>query len=106
MRLVPGDVTDRASLERALPEGVDAVFHVAGSTNLWSRGNDEQRRINVEGTRNMVEAALARRAKRFVHTSTISVYGLQTGRIDERAEQLGEARPSTTSAPSSSRRSR
>ncbi len=93
LRLVPGDVTDRASLERALPEGVDAVFHVAGSTNLWSRGNDEQRRINVEGTGNMVEAALARRAKRFVHTSTISVYGLQTGRIDERAEQLGRVSP-------------
>lgn len=93
LRLVPGDVTDRASLERAVPEGVDAVFHVAGSTNLWSRGNDEQRRVNVEGTRNVVEAALARRAKRFVHTSTVSVYGLQTGRIDERAEQLGRVSP-------------
>jgi nucleoside-diphosphate-sugar epimerase len=93
LRLVPADVTDRASLERALPEDVDAVFHVAGSTNLWSRGNDEQRRINVEGTRNAVEAALARRARRFVHTSTISVYGLQSGRIDERAEQRGSASP-------------
>ena len=34
LRLVAGDVTDRASLERALPDGVDAVFHVAGS---WAR---------------------------------------------------------------------
>ena len=41
----------------------------------------------------MVEAALARGARRFVHTSSISVYGLQTGVIDERAEQLGRVSP-------------
>lgn len=88
-----GDVTDKASLIAALPEGVDAVFHLAGDTSLWSRRNERQTRINVEGTRNMVEAALARGARRFVHTSSISVYGLQTGVIDERAEQLGRVSP-------------
>jgi dihydroflavonol-4-reductase len=93
LRLAPGDVTEPASLAAALPEGVDAVFHVAGDTGLWSRHNDRQYRINVEGTRNMVAAALERGAKRFVHTSTISVYGLQTGRIDERAPQLGRDSP-------------
>ncbi len=86
---VQGDVTDRPSLERALPAGVDAVFHVAGDTNLWSRRNAQQDRVNIEGTRNMVEAALARRARRFVHTSSISAYGMLSGRIDERAEQRG-----------------
>lgn len=88
-----GDVTDPASLRAALPECVDAVFHLAGDTSLWSRNNARQTRINVEGTRNMVEAALDRGAKRFVHTSSISVYGLQTGVIDERAEQLGRVSP-------------
>jgi len=34
-----GDVTDPASLRAALPEGVDAVFHPAGDTSLWSRNN-------------------------------------------------------------------
>jgi len=86
---VQGDVTDRSSLERALPPGLDAVFHVAGDTNLWSRRNARQDRVNVEGTRNMVEAALARRARRFVHTSSISAYGMLSGRIDERAGQRG-----------------
>ena len=56
---VTGDVTDRASLERALPPGVDAVFHVAGDTNLWSPRNARQDRVNIDGTRNVVEAALA-----------------------------------------------
>ena len=86
---VQGDITDRASLAYSLPRGVDAVFHVAGSTSLWSRANAEQDRVNIEGTRNVVDAALAAGARRLVHTSTISVYGMQAGRIDERAAQLG-----------------
>lgn len=86
---VEGDIGDRASLAHTLPRNVDAVFHVAGSTNLWSRGNAEQDRVNIEGTRNVVDAALAAGARRLVHTSTISVYGLQSGRIDESAAQLG-----------------
>jgi dihydroflavonol-4-reductase len=84
-----GDITDRASLERALPGGVDAVFHVAGDTTLWSRRNANQDRVNIEGTRNMVEAALARGARRFVQTSSISAYGMVEGRIDERVAQRG-----------------
>jgi nucleoside-diphosphate-sugar epimerase len=85
-----GDITDADSLLRALPERVDAVFHVAGDINLWSRRNALQDRVNIEGTRNVVAAALARRARRFVHTSSVSAYGLQRGRLDERTPQLGK----------------
>lgn len=88
-----GDVTDPASLARTLPEGVDAVFHVAGDTGLWARNNARQDRVNIEGTRHMVAAALEKRARRFVHTSSISAYGMQRGRIDERSEQLGRISP-------------
>lgn len=85
-----GDVADADSVRRAMPQGVDAVFHVAGDTNLWSRRNAAQDRINIDGTRNVVDAALERRARRFVHTSSISAYGLQRGRLDERTPQLGK----------------
>jgi nucleoside-diphosphate-sugar epimerase len=88
-----GDVTDAASVRRAMPMGVDAVFHVAGDTSLWSRNNATQDRINIDGTRNVVGAALERRARRFVHTSSISAYGLHRGRIDESAPQRGGASP-------------
>lgn len=88
-----GDVTDAPSVRRAMPLGVDAVFHVAGDTSLWSRRDAEQDRVNVAGTRNVVGAALEKRARRFVHTSSISAYGLRSGRIDERAEQLGRVSP-------------
>lgn len=86
---VIGDITDADSLVRALPEGADAVFHAAGDTGLWSRHNARQDRVNIEGTRNMVSAALARGVRRFVHTSTISTYGVQRGWVDESTEQRG-----------------
>ena len=81
--LVPGDITDAASLRAAMPEDVDAVFHVAGNTNLWSRRNARQTRENVEGTRNAVEAARARGAKKLVLTSSIAAYGQQSGELTE-----------------------
>ena len=84
-----GDINDPSSLARAMPGGVDAVFHVAGDTNMWSRRNAEQDRINIEGTRNVVQAALHAKAKRLVHTSSISAYGIHEGTIDETAEQRG-----------------
>jgi dihydroflavonol-4-reductase len=90
---VEGDVVEAASVRRAMPAGVDAVFHVAGDTSLWAGRNATQDRINILGTRNVVEAALAQRARRFVHTSTISAYGLQAGRIDERTPQRGANSP-------------
>lgn len=55
---------------------------------MWSGNNARQTRINLEGTRNVVEAAIAARAKRFVHTSTWNTYGLQQGDISEESPQL------------------
>ena len=88
-----GDVTHAPSVRRAMPQGVDAVFHAAGDTSLWSGHNAAQDRVNVDGTRNVVGAALERRARRFVHTSSISAYGLQGSRFDESAAQLGGISP-------------
>jgi nucleoside-diphosphate-sugar epimerase len=87
--LVAGDVTDPASLREAIPHGVDAVFHLAADTSMWARHNQRQTRINEDGTRTMVEAALAAGARRFVHTSTWNVYGLDQGEISESSPQLG-----------------
>jgi nucleoside-diphosphate-sugar epimerase len=90
VRLVAGSVEDRDSVRQAMPERVDAVFHLAGDLNLWSRRNAQQTQCNVEGTRNVVEAALERRAGRLLHTSTIAVYGLQDQPVIETSPRLGE----------------
>jgi dihydroflavonol-4-reductase len=81
--LAVGSITDAASLLRAIPEGTDTVFHVAGNTNMWRKRNAEQTRDNVDGTRNIVEAAIAKRVRRLVVTSSISAYGPVCGEITE-----------------------
>lgn len=78
-----GDIQDAASVLQAMPEGSDAVFHVAASTNVWSGKNNEQERINVGGTRNVIEAAIARQAKRFVHTSSFATWGIRNTLLTE-----------------------
>jgi dihydroflavonol-4-reductase len=75
---------DPAALAQAMPEGVDAVFHVAADLSWWKLHDDRQRRVNVDGTRHVVEAALQRKAKRFVPPSSVAAYGLGHSVIDER----------------------
>ncbi|MFQ6019114.1 MAG: NAD-dependent epimerase/dehydratase family protein [Kiloniellaceae bacterium] len=87
--LVKGDILDPQSLKRAIPQGADAVFHLAADTSVWSRHNARQTRANVAGTRNVVAAARAARARRVVHTSTWNTYGLEQGEISEDSPQLG-----------------
>src|SRR6202012_4523734 len=87
-KLAVGALTDAAALLAAIPAGTDTVFHVAGNTNMWRGGNAEQTRDNVDGTRNLVDAALAKRVRRIVVTSSISPYGMVSGEIDEQTPSL------------------
>ena len=89
-KLVTGATTDRASLDVAIPHGIDTIFHVAGNTNMWRGGNAQQTADNVEGTRNIVEAALQKGARRLVVTSSISAYGPVDGEITEETRSLAE----------------
>jgi dihydroflavonol-4-reductase len=88
---VVGDVTDLDSVVRAMPPGVDVVFNLAGDTSLWGRNDERKRRLHVEGTRNVVEAARKRRARRLIQTST-------AGTIGEHGERIAEETPSSASS--------
>ena len=72
---VDGDVSDRAALERTL-RGCDWCFHVAASYHLWLRDYAPMYAANVEGTRNVIEAATAAGCSRIVYTSTVGCIGL------------------------------
>jgi dihydroflavonol-4-reductase len=87
--LAEAALEDPAALERATPEGLDAVFHTAADLSSWYGHRDRQTRVNVYGTRHMVEVALRRKARKFVHTSTTGVYGLPREPFDESAPHLG-----------------
>jgi nucleoside-diphosphate-sugar epimerase len=75
-----GDLASETDLAKAL-EGCDAVVHsVVG--NSWKRS--ERIETNVKGTKNLVDAAMKAGVKRFVHLSTIALYGDDvTGTITE-----------------------
>jgi dihydroflavonol-4-reductase len=78
-----GDVADAASVSAAMPPNVGGVFHVAASTNLWSKNNAEQSRINLDGTRNLLAAAEAAGARRFMHTSSFAAWGFLDREFNE-----------------------
>lgn len=75
LELAEGDLADRASLERAL-RGVRTLYHVAADYRLWARRPEELYLHNVEGTRNLMLAALEQGVDRVVYTSSVATLGL------------------------------
>jgi dihydroflavonol-4-reductase len=71
--LVQGDVTDAASVLRAM-NGCGVVYHAAGLPEQWLPDEKEFDRVNADGTRNVVEAAHKNGVSRFVYASTIDVF--------------------------------
>lgn len=68
-----GDICDLASMAR-LCAGQDVVMHLAGAPNA-AKGWDDVSRLNVEGTRCVLEAARRAAVRRVVHASSIHVVG-------------------------------
>lgn len=83
--LPQADIADIESLEAAIPKGVDAVFHLAADLRLSDRATDAQVETNVLGTRNVLQAAQARGARKFVLVSSMAAFGFWQGRLDEAA---------------------
>jgi dihydroflavonol-4-reductase len=73
IEVVYGNVLDPASLDVAF-KGIDHVFHLAGIISITSANNPLVHDVNVEGTQNMIEAAMRSGVKRFVYTSSIHAF--------------------------------
>jgi len=74
---------DKAELTEMLA-GCDLVYHLAAAQHEANVPDEYFRQVNVEGTRNMLDASINAGIKRFVHGSTIGVYGSALdGEIDE-----------------------
>jgi dihydroflavonol-4-reductase len=72
---VRGDITDGPSLDAALRD-CDALFHAAADYRLWTPEPQRLYHTNVEGTRNVLEAARRARIARIVYTSSVATVGL------------------------------
>lgn len=82
VEVATGDLRDPASLERAAA-GCGLVFHVAADYRLWAANPDDLYRSNVEGTRNLLQAARNARVERIVYTSTVGCIGIPSGGIGD-----------------------
>jgi dihydroflavonol-4-reductase len=69
-----GDILDPDSLATAM-QGCEVVFHVAAMSQYWRSTRESIYRVNVEGTRNVMQAALTARIERVVHTSSVAALG-------------------------------
>ena len=81
--IVHGSIEDLNSFTGFVDEGIDAVFHLAGVTSQWSRDFKRQTNANVNGTKNVLDAASEKDVKRFIHVSSIMAFGLHKDVIDE-----------------------
>lgn len=73
-----GDVLDMATLEPALQD-VDTVVHAAALVSFNPRRRNEIYAVNVEGTRNVVNASLQQGVKSLVHISSVAALGRKQG---------------------------
>jgi nucleoside-diphosphate-sugar epimerase len=82
VELAVGDLTDARSLARAL-DGCTQVLHCGALVSDWATVA-EIAAVNVDGTRELLQASAAASVRRFVHLSTSDVYGYpQSRQIDE-----------------------
>jgi dihydroflavonol-4-reductase len=72
---VTGDLRDADSLRRAAA-GCGLVFHVAADYRLWAKDPADLYRSNVDGTRNLLQAARQSGVERVVYTSTVGCIGI------------------------------
>jgi dihydroflavonol-4-reductase len=71
-----GDLSDIESLKRAMV-GCDTVFHIAALYLMWTLNPGELYKTNVEGTRNVLQAAMDSLIKRVVYTSSVAAIGVR-----------------------------
>jgi len=91
VEVVRGDLRDSESLDRAVA-GCGLVFHIAADYRLWAKDPNELYHSNVEGTRNLLNAARRNGVERVVYTSTVGCIGIPEDRpgSEEVEVHLGE----------------
>ena len=84
VEIVQGSLEDAASLAAAVA-GCRYLFHVAADYRLWVPDPAPMFRVNVEGTRELMLAALAAGVERIVYTSSVATLGIVPGGIADEA---------------------
>ena len=81
------DVRDRVALQDAM-DGCQAVFHLTALYTLWMKDVRPIYQVNVQGSRNVMEAARSKGVERVVYTSSIAALGVAPGRLPATEETV------------------
>jgi nucleoside-diphosphate-sugar epimerase len=73
IKIVKGDIRDKKIVDETT-KGIDILVHCAAALPLYTE--QEIYSTDIDGTRNMLEAAQKHQVKRFVHVSSTAVYGI------------------------------
>jgi len=78
LTLIRGDLRDKTVVKKAL-EGIDCIIHLAGISNDPSSDLDPEltKKVNIEGTKAMIDMARDQGIARFINASSSSVYGIK-----------------------------
>lgn len=81
---VDGDVLDVVALQDAM-EGIDTVIHSAAIVSFVKKDRKQMYQVNVDGTANVVNMALEKNVRRFIHISSVAALGRTTdgGHVNE-----------------------
>lgn len=74
IEFVEGNILD-ADLMQKICEGIDTVFHMAAVVSIAAGSEALMHKVNVEGTKNMLQAAKSAGVRRFIYTSSVHAYG-------------------------------
>src|SRR5947207_195283 len=88
-KIVLGDMRDAESLKNAM-QGARYLFHVAADYRLWARDPEEIVRNNREGTRAVMETALAAGVEKIVYTSSVATLKPLNGRAADETSRHDE----------------
>jgi len=72
--IITGDVTDKESLLKGM-QGCDWVVNLANLYSFWEPDRKIYTKVNIEGTRNVMESALEKGISKVVHISTAGIFG-------------------------------
>jgi dihydroflavonol-4-reductase len=89
--LITGDVTDKHSLLKGM-KGCDWVVNLANIYSFWEPDNQVYKKVNVEGTRNVMESALETGISKVLHVSTVGIYGKPKDSPFTEESQVGPVR--------------
>ena len=87
VKLFKGDVTDKESMREGMT-GVDGVYHVAGWYKVGTRDKNQGEKVNVQGTRNVLELMQKLKIPKGVYTSTLAVNSDTKGKLVNESYQF------------------